>query len=148
MQTIHRGDVVVYEEQGVENKVMGAVLGFKTARTRTDTCIVHVQVQLLYSFHELLGIVDRLQHYRSNQILRHVDRGAENRELSADENFNYVTTIQANHIHKILNLAFHPETVENVAPDGSTWPSAANVSRVQPTCLKYLCRNCSLQPHA
>ena len=64
VQTIHRGDVVVHEEHGVENKVMGAVLGFKTARTRTDTCIVHVQVQRLYSFHELLGIVNRLQHYR------------------------------------------------------------------------------------
>ena len=42
----------------------------------------------------------------------------------------YVTTILANQIHKILNLAFHPETVENVAPDGSTWQSAANVSKV------------------
>ena len=92
--------------------------------------------------------------------------GAENRELSADENFiqarneheslkatlltyfqhpqapgaehkivvavlsNYVTTIEANQIHNILNLGFHPETVENAAPDGSTWPSAANVSKV------------------
>ena len=97
--------------------------------------------------------VDRLQNYRSNQKLRHVDLGAENRELSADENFiqarneyeslkatlltcfqhpqapgadhkivvavpsNCVTTIQANQIHKILNLLFHPEIVENVAPD-------------------------------
>ena len=39
---------------------------------------------------------------------------------------NYVTTIQANRIHKILI-----ETVENVVSDGSTaWPSAANVSKV------------------
>ena len=95
-----------------------------------------------------------------------MDLGAENRELSADENFiqarneyeslkatlltcfqhpqapgaehkivvavlsKYVTTILANQIHKILNLAFHPETVENVAPDGSTWPNAAIVSKV------------------
>ena len=126
--------------------------------------LVQVQVQRLHSFHELLGIVDRLQHYCSNQKLRHVGLGAENRELSADENFiqarneheslkatlltyfqhpqapgaehkivvavlsNYVTTIQANQIHKTLNLAFHPETVGIVVPDGSTWPSAANVS--------------------
>ena len=27
-------------------------------------------------------------------------------------------------------LAFHPETVENVVPDGSTWPTAANVFKV------------------
>ena len=50
VQTIHHRDVVVYEEQRVENKDMGAVLQFMTARTRTDRCVEHVQVQSLYSF--------------------------------------------------------------------------------------------------
>ena len=50
---------------------------------------------------------------------------------------NYAMTIQANQIHKILNLALHPETVENVAPYRTV---RGRVQAVQPTCLKYFMR--------
>ena len=161
-QTIHIGDVVVYEEEE-RRKVMSAVIGFKIVRSHSDAVVVQVQVQRLYSFHELLGIVDRLQHYRSKPKLVNVDFEKENSDLSADQDYiqaraeycllrsnllscfqhpqaahkvivmalsNFVTTIQANNVHKILHLSLHPDTVENVAPDGSAWPSAANVLKV------------------
>jgi len=164
-QTIHIGDVVVYEEDE-GRKVMSAVIGFKIIRTRNDAVVVQVQVQRLYSFHELLGILDRLQHYRSKPNLVDVDFEKQNSHLSADQDYiqaradycslrssllscfqhpqaagaehkvivmalsNFVTTIQANNVHKIVHLSLHPDTVENVAADGSEWPSAANVLKV------------------
>jgi hypothetical protein len=43
---------------------------------------------------------------------------------------NFVVSIQANQIHKILHLAFHPNNVETVSPDGSVWPCVENMSKV------------------
>jgi hypothetical protein len=56
-------DVVVYEENE-GRKVMRAAIGFKIVCSRNNAVVVQAQVQRLYSFHELLGILDRLQHYR------------------------------------------------------------------------------------
>ena len=117
MQTFHRGDVV-YEEQGVENKVMGAVLGFKTASTRTDTCFVHVQVQRLslYSFHELLGIVDRLHCHHCSTIaqIRNLDMWtlALKIELSADEIFIQARKEYASLKVTLLTCFQHPQAPE------------------------------------
>ena len=54
---------------------MSAVFGFKIVRSRSDhdAVVVQVQVQRLYSFHELLGIVYRFQQCSSKPKLVIVD---------------------------------------------------------------------------
>jgi hypothetical protein len=132
MQTIHLGDVVGLKGICVQNRIMSAVIGLKTACTGNNKCVLHVNVWLLYSFHELF---DSLQNYSSDLKLTNVDLGIKSRIIcnsrlhpwtpGAEHKIvvavlsNFVTTIEANQIHKILHLVFHSDTVEDVVPDRS-----------------------------
>ena len=118
MQTIHSGGVVVYEEQEVENKVMGAVLRFKTAHTRTDTCIVQ---QCKYKFSACIPSMSYLESLTDcrtkaqnfpNQKLTHVDLGTENKGLSADENFIQARNEYASLKVTLLTCFQHPQAPE------------------------------------
>ena len=97
--------------------------------------LVHAQIHALCMFSADENFTQSRNEYESLKAtlltcFQHPQAPGDEHKIVVAVLSKYVTTILANQIHKILNLAFHPETVENVAPDGSTWQSAANVSKV------------------
>ena len=70
LYAVNTGDVVVYQEQGIPRSVMGLVIGMGSKRGRSNSTVIRIQVQRLYEFEELAGIIDNIATYRNTPKLK------------------------------------------------------------------------------
>ena len=87
LAAINIGDVVQYKEVASLELVMAVVLGIRSKRDSRSGTVNVVHARRLYTYSELLKVLDSISSYRKNPKLTHVRFSETNADLQSDDDF-------------------------------------------------------------